>query len=42
MVGKSHVNDIDKEGWEKESDSVIIVVRVGKKIRVVGEDIRTC
>ena len=35
MVGESHINDIDEEGWGKESDSTVVVVSVGKEIRVM-------
>ena len=32
-VGESYINDIDKEGWGKESDSIIVIVSVGEKIQ---------
>ena len=42
VVGESHINDIDKEGQGKESDSIIVIVRVGKKVRTAEEGIWTC
>ena len=41
-VGEGHINDIDEEGQGKESDSIVVIVRVGKKVRTVGEGIWTC
>ena len=38
-MGESYVDHIDEEGWGKESDSVVIIVRVGKG--ATGEGIRT-
>ena len=29
-VGESYVNDIDEEGWGKESNSIIVIIRMGK------------
>ena len=42
LVGESHINDVDKEGQRKESDSVIVFIRVGKEVRAAGEGIWTC
>ena len=42
MVGESYVNYIDEEGWGKNSDSIIVIVGVGKKVRAAGEGIRAC
>ena len=41
-VGESCINDVDKEGRRKESDFVIVIIRVGKKARAAGEGIWTC
>ena len=32
-MGKSHVNDIDKERCGKESDSIIFIVRVREEVK---------
>ena len=39
-VGEGDVNDIDKEGWGKESNPIVIVVRVGEEVRMAREGIR--
>ena len=39
---ESYVDYIDEERWGKESDSFIVVVCVGKKIRAVGEGVWSC
>ena len=39
---EGNVSNIDKEGWGEESDSIVVVVRVGKEVRVAGEGIRAC
>ena len=39
VVGESNVNHIDKEGWGKESDSIIVVISVGEKIRVLRKGV---
>ena len=41
-MGESYINDVDKEGRRKESDSIVVIVRVGKKAGAVEEGIRTC
>ena len=41
VVRESHINNVDKKGWGKESDSVIVIIRVRKKVGAVGEGIRT-
>ena len=40
MVGEGNVNDIDKEGWGKERNPIVIVVRVGEEVRMAREGIR--
>ena len=42
MVGEGYVDDIDEKGWRKESDSIIVIVRMREKIQVMGEGIRAC
>ena len=39
-VGEGHINNIDKEGWRKESNSIIVIVGVGKEVRTAKEGIR--
>ena len=39
-VGEGHINNIDKEGWQKESNSIVVVVGVGKEVRTAREGIR--
>ena len=39
-MGKSHINDIDKERCGKESDSIIFIVRVREEVWAVGEGVR--
>ena len=41
-VGQSSVDNVDKEGWGKESDSIVIVVSVGEEIGAAEEGIRAC
>ena len=36
---RGDVNNIDKERWGKESDSIIVIVGVGKEVRTAGEGI---
>ena len=38
-VGEGDVNNIDKEGWRKESNSIVVAVRVGKEVRMAREGI---
>ena len=40
MVGECDVDNIDKERWGKESNSIIVVVGVGKEVRTAREGIR--
>ena len=40
-VGEGDVNNIDKEGWRKESNSIIVVVRVGREVGTAREGVRT-
>ena len=39
-VGEGDVNDIDKERWRKESNSIIVVIGVGEKVGTAREGIR--
>ena len=41
-VRESYVDDVDKEGWGKEGNSIIIVIRMGKEVRTMREGIRSC
>ena len=40
-VGEGDVNNVDKERWGKESDSIIVVVRVGKEVWTMRQGVRT-
>ena len=31
MVGEGDVNNVDKERWGKESDSIVVVIRMGRR-----------
>ena len=42
MMGQGYIDDIDKEDRGKESDSIVVVVRLGKEVRVVGEGVWAC
>ena len=42
MVRESYINDVDEKRRGEESDFVIVVVSVGKKVGAVGEGIRAC
>ena len=39
-VGEGDVNNIDKEGWRKESNVIVVIVRVGKEVGTAREGIR--
>ena len=39
-VGESYVNDVNEEGWRKESDSVVVIIRMREKVWVMGEGVR--
>ena len=39
-VGEGYIYDVDKEGWGKESDTMVVGVRMGKEVRAMGEGIR--
>ena len=39
-VGEGDVNDIDKERWRKEGNSIIVIVGVGKEVRMAREGVR--
>ena len=39
-VGEGDVNDIDKERWRKEGNSIIVVVGVGKEVGTAREGVR--
>ena len=41
-MGQGYINDIDKEGRGKESDSIVVIVRLGKDIGAVGEGVWAC
>ena len=41
VVGESHVNNIDEEGWGKESNSIVVVIRMREKVWVARESIWT-
>ena len=41
-VRERYVDDVDKEGWGKEGNSIIIIVRMGKEVRTTREGIRSC
>ena len=32
-VGEGDIDDVDEEGWGKESDSIIIIIKMGKEVR---------
>ena len=38
-MGEGHVDYIDEEGWEKEGDSIIVVICMRKKVWTSGEGI---
>ena len=40
-MGWSDVDDVDKERRGKESDSIVVIVGMGKKVRVAGEGVWT-
>ena len=40
MMGEGNVNNIDEERWEKESDSIVIVVGVGEEVGMAREGVR--
>ena len=42
VMGQGYINDVDKEGRGKESDSIVVVVGLGKEIRVAGEGVWAC
>ena len=42
VMGESYVDHIDEERWGKESDFIIVIICVRKKIRVAGEGICSC
>ena len=39
-MGEGDVNNIDEERWGKESNSIIVIVGVGKEVRMAREGIR--
>ena len=39
-VGEGDVNDIDKEGWGKESNPIVIIIGVGKEVGSAREGIQ--
>ena len=41
MVGESYINDIDKEGWGKESNTIIVIIRMREGVWAAGESIQT-
>ena len=40
-VGEGNIDNIDKERWGKESNSIVVVVRVGKEVGTTRQGIRT-
>ena len=40
-VGEGNVDNVDEERWGKESNSIVVIVRVGKEVRVMRQGIRT-
>ena len=40
-VGEGDINNIDKERWGKESNSIVVIVRVGKEVGMMRQGIRT-
>ena len=40
-MGEGNVNNIDEERWGKESDSIIVVIRVGKEVGTIRQGVRT-
>ena len=39
-MGEGYVDDVDEERWGKESNSIIIVIRLGKEVGTAGKGIR--
>ena len=39
--GEGHVNDVDKEGWGKESNTVVVGIRMREKVWAVRESVQT-
>ena len=35
-VGEGHIDNVDEEGWGKESNSVIVIIGLGKEVRATG------
>ena len=40
-VREGNINNVDEERWGKESDSIIVVVRVGKEVGTTRQGVRT-
>ena len=38
-VGEGHINDVDEEGWGKESDSIVVIICLREEVRAAGEGI---
>ena len=39
-MGEGNVNNVDEERWGKESNSIIIVIRLGKEVGTAREGVR--
>ena len=39
-MGEGDVDNIDKERWGKESNSIVVIIRMGKEVRATREGIR--
>ena len=40
-VGEGNIDNINKERWGKESNSIVVIVRVGKEVGMTRQGIRT-
>ena len=36
-MGEGHVDNIDKERWGKESNPIVVIIRMGKEVRAMRE-----
>ena len=39
-MGEGDVDNVDKERWRQESDSIIVIIGLGKEVRTTREGIR--
>ena len=39
VVGEGYINDVDEEGWGKESDSIVVIIYLREEVRAAGEGI---